>query len=436
MATFTGAGVAMRDEYHQARKRARVEREEWAQAAVDDGSLPLCPASASGPIGPARYGNALQPIVRTEAAPATEQASEDPSGGDAANPATVDGDGRMAPQTAEAGCDADANAAWLGKHVLLRDLVSTAHLNGRMGRVRRFDDERDRFEVELEAPAAGFGDDELRVVRVRRANVELSMGASGEEMQQRAAPGGGCLAVARRAAFLAEIEREEAEFEAEGRARLRGDAAIAAINELPLPEAGDRHATFKLRAVLQCVTRQWLAYLEVRSELRARLQQEATEGPTWQETVGWARWLLTSRAQSSAADPALIGRTRDTVEVYLKHAMGHIWRLLYPRMEGMAAPEWRSYWELVLGKLHGFFTDEGRRKWAEAAGAEAMALERNKGGGEAAQRAAREEAVRRVRDGLQAAMGHARARQHALLSDVYLAQDLLLCEAVQARARC
>ncbi len=112
----------MRDEYHEARKRARVEREEWAQAAVDDGSLPLCPASASGPIGPARYGNALQPIVRTEAAPATEQASEDPSGGDAANPATVDGDGRMAPQTAEAGCDADANAAWLGKHVVLHDL--------------------------------------------------------------------------------------------------------------------------------------------------------------------------------------------------------------------------------------------------------------------------------------------------------------------------
>ena len=74
----------------------------------------------------------------------------------------------MAPQTAEAGCDADANAAWLGKHVVLRDLLSTAPLNGRMGRVRRFDDERDRFEVELEAPAAGFGDDELRVVRVER----------------------------------------------------------------------------------------------------------------------------------------------------------------------------------------------------------------------------------------------------------------------------
>ena len=30
MATFTGASVAMRDEYHEARKRARVEREEWA----------------------------------------------------------------------------------------------------------------------------------------------------------------------------------------------------------------------------------------------------------------------------------------------------------------------------------------------------------------------------------------------------------------------
>ena len=65
---------------------------------------------------------------------------------------------------------------------------------------------------------------------------------------------------------------------------------------------------------------------------------------------------------------------RDTGEVYLKHAMGHIWRLLYPRMESMAASEWRSYWELVMGKFNGFFTDEGRRRWAEAAGAEAMAL--------------------------------------------------------------
>ena len=46
--------------------------------------------------------------------------------------------------------------------------------------------------------------------------------------------------------------------------------------------------------------------------------------------------------------------------------------------------------------------------------------------------AAAKEAADRIRDGLRAATGHVHARSHAQLRDVYLAQDLLLSEPVQA----
>ena len=66
-------------------------------------------------------------------------------------------------------------------------------------------------------------------------------------------------------------------------------------------------------------------------------------------------------------------------------------------------------------------------RWAGAAAARKVQAD---GGNEVAQKAAREQAIRVVRDGLRAATGHAFARQHALLSDLYLAQDLLLSEAM------
>ena len=198
-----------------------------------------------------------------------------------------------------------------------------------------------------------------------------------------------------------------------------------------MPDAGDKNASLKLRTVLHSVARRWQDFLESQPTMKARLLLAATTGPTWQDTVAWARWLLTTRAYSSSADPALMGRARDTVEVYLKHAMSHIWRLLYPQMADMLAVEWRSYWDIVFGKFHGFFTDEGLRTWADAAGAEAACKVQADGGDEAAQNAARGQAIRVVRDGLRAATGHASTRQHALLSDVYLVQDLLLSETVE-----
>ena len=76
------------------------------------------------------------------------------------------------------------------------------------------------------------------------------------------------------------------------------------------------------------------------------------------------------------AEPKLLGRTRDTVEVYLKHAQGHLWRVLYPRMQMMPESEWRAYWALVNQKFHGVFTDEGRRAWVARAEAEARAAAR------------------------------------------------------------
>ena len=78
--------------------------------------------------------------------------------------------------------------------------------------------------------------------------------------------------------------------------------------------------------------------------------------PSALETARFGQWLLCTRFAQSVAEPKLLRRTRDTVEVYLKHAQGHLWRVLYPRMQMMPESEWRAYWALVNQKFHGVFT--------------------------------------------------------------------------------
>ena len=154
--------------------------------------------------------------------------------------------------------------------------------------------------------------------------------------------------------------------------------------------------------------------------------------PSALETARFGQWLLCTRFAQSVAEPKLLGRTRDTVEVYLKHAQGHLWRVLYPRMQMMPESEWRAYcWALVNQKFHGVFTDEGRWAWVARAEAEARAYVTAKGGGLAEADAAAAVARERVIDGIQAATSQPLQREHAMLCDVYLMQDLLLTEDAQ-----
>ena len=145
------------------------------------------------------------------------------------------------------------------------------------------------------------------------------------------------------------------------------------------------HELLKLRERLESISRLWACYVEENEALQARLAADGA-APTWQDTLGWARWLLTTR-EKQTADGQLKGRTRDTVEVYLKHAMEHLWRHLYPSLGEMSRAEWSGYWATVMGKVQQFFTDEGRDKWCAAAAAEARASEARRGGDVAAQAA-------------------------------------------------
>ena len=112
------------------------------------------------------------------------------------------------------------------------------------------------------------------------------------------------------------------------------------------------HELLKLRERLESISRLWACYVEENEALQARLAADGA-APTWQDTLGWARWLLTTR-EKQTADGQLKGRTRDTVEVYLKHAMGHLWRHLYPSLGEMSRAEWSGYWATVMGKVQQF----------------------------------------------------------------------------------
>ena len=168
-------------------------------------------------------------------------------------------------------------------------------------------------------------------------------GARDDGAAAQLAPAGGGAQPSAAAEQLARLLAEDAaEAGSEERHGTRLQRAVAAINELPLPDVADVNASYKLRAALQVVTHVWNLYLKERPTLAARLEAEgaASTGPSWRETVGWARWLLTTRLRRSRADTELQGRTRDTAEVYLKHAMGHVWRALYPAMQQMPKGEW------------------------------------------------------------------------------------------------
>ena len=97
---------------------------------------------------------------------------------------------------------------------------------------------------------------------------------------------------------------------------------------MQLPEETDRKANANLRMALIAVANSWHLFLSLPEQavLRARLLRGSHGGadevgdgnamdegkpyPSWQETVGWARWLLLTRQKQSVVDVELQGRTK------------------------------------------------------------------------------------------------------------------------------
>ena len=240
------------------------------------------------------------------------------------------------------------------------------------------------------------------------------------------------------------------------RARSVNEIVVHAINSADILEDGERDVSYKLRTALTTVCNAWMSFLAgawcaVEScifvsksrtcvlwaeapDIQGRLDDPSPDstfygGPTWKDSVRFARWLLTTR-DYAGNDPRLMGRTRDSVAVYLKHAMGHLWRALYGGMVQAPAAEWRAYWGLVFQKFNDFFSDEGRERWIREAEADARFAAQHAGGDGAAQDIAAAAARERIKEGLRAATGHPRTRQHATL------QVSKVCFEARVHARC
>ena len=229
---------------------------------------------------------------------------------------------------------------------------------------------------------------------------------------------------------LERLLREDAAISADTR---RADSALEAVQralvDLPV-RAADAHLSDGVRATVQKAGKLWMRYLQD-AELAASIgggAWRAGRAPTWEETAGFAKWMLVTR-ETTSSDAALMGHTRGVTELYVKALRDHLFATTYPSLAARAA-EWTGYWRLVFAKMSSWWTDEGQRAWMDEARAAARAhVLRTLGEAAVAEaEAAAEIAAVQTREGLRAATGKPIARKHASLVDLYLAQDVLLSE--------
>ena len=221
----------------------------------------------------------------------------------------------------------------------------------------------------------------------------------------------------------------------------------------PLGEALglDEQRRMRERHAIRETARSWMEFTEEVSELGGRLAADRLEcGPTWQETLRWATWMIAQRCSQLSMhstsigwgdempNPVLKGRPisssspsvpltapadavvgtslprtapqlastgtaskraaerRQLVEERLEYAQSHVLRALYPGMRAMPRGEWRLYWARVHRSFERLFTRSGRRAWSDVAAAGASASAIRAGLSSARQRQAATSAIKLV----------------------------------------
>ena len=199
----------------------------------------------------------------------------------------------------------------------------------------------------------------------------------------------------------------------------------------------EQHLSGQLHEVLET----WSDFLEEETSVGGRIAAEGfVSGPTWDETAKWALWLFTARcptlvhsglplARAASAASALSsplslkgpssssfhaaasgssaggsvgsataaeGSVDASVRYHLGIAQSHLFRALYANMRDMGPGEWRLYWTRVYKQYESIFSDRGRRRWMEAAAADARARALRAGLGSARQRECADHASRLV----------------------------------------
>ena len=423
--TCVGHGVAMRRAWNeqQARKRQRGRAAaELALEAADDGreadaSVVAAATVVDGPIGEQRYDVRLRTRRSRTAASADTVALD--AGTDALGNIVVAGSGEAnAGRRADVLLnDAGAAAAVEDDSLVLEHNVEGSDLLVAGSAVRR-------------ARASG---DSAPLTHAAAADVQGAVGGTLEGgaletgAQDNAALGGESL-------FERLVRADRAAMSGRAARRTLDDVVAVAIQNVPPLVDGQRDVSNKLRTNLTTVDNAWLLFLDDHADIEAAFAANSYCGPTYQVTVQWAKWLLTTREADSFAAPDLMGRSFGTVEVYLKHAKNHLWRARYAGFVDMPQSAWHAYWSLVHQSLTGFFTDEGRTRWANAAAEEARAVSAERGESESMQEAYAADARQLLVRGLAAAKKHPMARDFASVADLYLVQDVLLSEPFQVAA--
>ena len=197
------------------------------------------------------------------------------------------------------------------------------------------------------------------------------------------------------ASILKSIRRMQ---EVEGDADLEFRAQAAEYSSLQLQSEVDamKVQPGPLRKALFALTERWHDYLATDLALGARLIGHGSHGPTWRDTLNFARWMLLNRFTDDASGGRYTVLAKEHVEEILAHAQRYAWRALYPELKSMEHSEWRLYWVRVSRTFATFFTNGSHKTWAELAASDARTMAVLQGKSAAQQFAAAAQGVRRT----------------------------------------
>ena len=176
---------------------------------------------------------------------------------------------------------------------------------------------------------------------------------------------------------------------------LRTERAKASLREEDIPALRDTEGV--LRKQLLTCTEHWQDYLASQPAFAAELSVSTEIGPTWKHTVSWALWMLTRPfSMPKALQVEVKWLHKSDIEQNLRNAKEWVFFALYPSMKQIPAGEWRIYWVRVTTNFAAFYSDQGRKRWIEAAACAARAAAVREGKSAEEQSAAEIQALRKV----------------------------------------
>ena len=189
-----------------------------------------------------------------------------------------------------------------------------------------------------------------------------------------------------------EIWTEESE-----RARTALEACVLANTRLD----DLQNTPSQMRSELLNLTDRWHDYLATESTLGSQLVTDGATGPSWKDTVAWARWMLQTRLSDEGDPSRNVEMGKEHVEEMLELAREWAWRTLYPCMSSLPPGEWRLYWTRVAHTFSSFFRSSSRRSWADIAVTDVRTAVLREGHSREVEEVASSQAVRAVASILQ-----------------------------------